>query len=245
MLAALSTLTVIVPVFNEIGTARAALDRLIAKEIPGVAIEIILVESNSTDGSRAVVQSYSTHPRVRLILEERPRGKGHAVRAGLAVATGEIILIQDADLEYSLDDYEPLLAPILAGERTFVLGSRHGQGGFKIRHFDDQPVRAFVLNCAHWGFTLLINASLSVWLRDPFTMYKVFRRECLRGLTLTCNRFDFDWELLIKLVRAGHSPIEIPVNYTSRSFAEGKKIRVFRDPLTWLWAWAKARFGPL
>ena len=240
-----ASLSVIVPAFNEIATARASLDALVAKTIPDLAIEIIIVESNSTDGTRAVVESYRAHPHVRVILEDRPRGKGHAVRAGLAAATGDIVLIQDADLEYSLDDYEPLLAPILAGERTFVLGSRHGKGGFKIRHFDDQPVRAFVLNCAHWAFTLLINASLFVWLRDPFTMYKVFRRECLQGVTLTCNRFDFDWELLIKLVRAGHRPVEIPVSYTSRSFAEGKKIRVIRDPLTWLWAWAKSRFGPL
>lgn len=240
-----ASLSLIVPAFNEVATARVALDAITAKAIPGLAIEIIIVESNSTDGTRAVVESYRTHPHVRVILQDRPQGKGHAVRAGLAIATGDIILIQDADLEYSLDDYESLLAPILAGEANFVLGSRHGRGGFKIRHFDDQPIRAFVLNCAHWAFTLLINASLLLWLRDPFTMYKVFRRDCLQGLTLTCNRFDFDWELLIKLVRAGHRPVEIPVNYTSRSFADGKKIRVLRDPLTWIWAWAKSRFGPL
>jgi glycosyltransferase involved in cell wall biosynthesis len=239
------SLSVIVPVFNERATVEPALAQLLAKEVPGVAIEIIIVESNSTDGSRDVVLKHRDHPRVRIILEETPRGKGHAVRAGLAQATGEIILIQDADLEYDLADYEPLLEPILAGRQTFMLGSRHGHGGFKIRSFDDQPVRAFVLNCAHWAFTLLINASLGIWLRDPFTMYKVFRRDCLRGIRLTCNRFDFDWELLIKLIRAGHRPLEIPVSYNSRSFAEGKKIRIFRDPLTWLWAWAKARFGPL
>ncbi len=240
-----NSLSVIVPVFNEIATARTALDAITAKRIPGLAIEVIIVESNSTDGSRDVVLSYQGRPGVQIILEDCPRGKGHAVRAGLARATGDIILIQDADLEYDLADYEPLLAPILAGERTFMLGSRHGDGGFKIRHFDDQPLRAFILNSAHWAFTLLINASLGIWLRDPFTMYKVFRRDCLTGIRLTCNRFDFDWELLIKLVRAGHRPREIPVSYNSRSFAEGKKIRLFRDPLTWLWAWAKARFGPL
>lgn len=239
------SLSVIVPVFNEIATVRTALDALLAKRIPGVDIEVIIVESNSTDGSRDAVRACEGRPGVKIILEPQPQGKGHAVRAGLAQATGDIVLIQDADLEYDLGDYEPLLAPILAGERTFVLGSRHGQGGFKIRQFDDQPLRAFVLNSAHWAFTFLINASLGIRLRDPFTMYKVFRRDCLRGLTLTCNRFDFDWELLIKLVRAGHRPVEIPVNYTSRSFAEGKKIRVFRDPLTWIRAWASSRFGPL
>lgn len=241
----LSTVSVIVPAYNEAATARAALDAITAKTVPGLTLEVIIVESNSTDGTRAIVESYRDRPNVRVILEDRPRGKGHAVRTGLAAATGDIILIQDADLEYDLADYDPLLAPIVAGERSFMLGSRHGKGGFKIRSFDDQPIRAFVLNSAHWSFTFLINVSLGIWLRDPFTMYKVFRRDALQGVTLTCNRFDFDWELLIKLVRAGHRPREIPVSYNSRSFAEGKKIRMFRDPLTWLWAWVKARFGPL
>ncbi len=241
----MARLSVVVPVFNERATARAALDALLAKEIPGFEIEVLIVESNSTDGSREIVLGYREHPRVKLILEDRPRGKGHAVRAGFAQATGDILLIQDADLEYDLADYEVLLSPIVNGRQEFVLGSRHGQGGWAVRTFTDQPVRALVLNLAHWGFALLINGSLGLWLRDPFTMYKVFRRDCLEGITLTCNRFDFDWELLIKLVRKGHRPIEIPVSYRSRSFEAGKKIRMFRDPVTWIVAWAKARFGPL
>ena len=204
-----------------------------------------MVESNSTDGTRSIVQTYDAHPRVKLILEDRPRGKGHAVRAGLAHATGDVILIQDADLEYDLDDYDILLAPLAAGRQEFVLGSRHGEGGWAIRKFSDQPFQALILNLAHWGFTLLINVALFIWLKDPFTMYKVFRRECLEGLTFECNRFDFDWELLMKLVRKGHRPIEIPISYKSRSFKEGKKISMFRDPLTWLWAVVKYRFVKL
>jgi glycosyltransferase involved in cell wall biosynthesis len=238
-------LSVIVPIFNEAATAREALDAITAKTIPGWEIEVILVESNSTDGTREIVETYRDHPRVRILLEDRPCGKGHAVRAGFAVATGEVFLIQDADLEYDLADYELLLAPIAGGRQTFVLGSRHGEGGWAIRTFTDQPLRAFLLNSAHWSFTLLINLSCGVWLHDPFTMYKVFRRDCIDGLTFHCNRFDFDWELLIKLIRKGHRPIEIPVTYRSRSFAEGKKIRMFRDPLTWIVAWAKSRFGRL
>jgi hypothetical protein len=91
----------------------------------------------------------------------------------------------------------------------------------------------------------MLNASLGIWLRDPFTMYKVFRRDCLAGLTFECDRFDFDWELLIKLVRKGYRPIEIPISYQSRSFKEGKKIRMFRDPLTWMRALVKSRFSRL
>jgi glycosyltransferase involved in cell wall biosynthesis len=238
-------LSVIVPIYNEAATVRVALDAILAKEVAGWRLEIILVESNSTDGTREIVLGYSEHPRVKMILEDRPRGKGHAVRAGLAAVTGDVVLIQDADLEYDLNDYDVLLAPIAAGRQEFVLGSRHGEGGWAIRKFSDQPLQALVLNLAHWGFTLLINLSLGIWLRDPFTMYKVFRRECLRGLTFECNRFDFDWELLIKLIRKGHRPIEIPISYKSRSFKEGKKISMFRDPITWLWALVKFRFQRL
>ncbi|HTQ31186.1 MAG TPA: glycosyltransferase family 2 protein [Opitutaceae bacterium] len=239
------TLSVIVAVFDERATVRELLDALLAKEISGCAIEVIIVESNSADGSREIVLGYRNHPRVKLVLEDRPQGKGHAVRSGFAQAAGEILLIQDADLEYSLDDYEALLAPLIAGQAMFVLGSRHGNSGWNIRQFNHHPLQAFLFNSAHWGFTLLINASLGIWLKDPFTMYKVFRRECLDGLTFSCNRFDFDWELLIKLVRKGYKPIEIPINYRSRSFKDGKKIRMFYDPLTWMVAWIKARFGPL
>lgn len=230
------------PIYNEAATVRVALDAILAKEVPGWRLEIILVESNSKDGTREIVRTYQNHPRVKLILEDAPRGKGHAVRAGFAVATGDVLLIQDADLEYDLDDYDSLLAPIAAGRQEFVLGSRHGEGGWAIRKFSDQPLQALILNLAHWGFTLMINVSLGIWLRDPFTMYKVFRRACLDGMKLECNRFDFDWELLIKLVRRGHRPIEIPISYKSRSFKEGKKISMFRDPLTWVWALVKFRF---
>lgn len=240
------TLSVIVPIFNEAATLRTALDAIVAKTVAGWDLELILIESNSTDGSRAIVESYRAHPRVKVILEDKPRGKGHAVRAALAQAMGEFVLIQDADLEYSLDDYEKLLLPLAVGTHTFVLGCRHNPGdGFAMRKFNDQPIHAFILNSAHWTFTLLIDVSLGIWLKDPFTMYKVFRRDALSGIKLNCNRFDFDWELLIKLIRAGHSPVEIPVSYTSRSFKEGKKVRMFADPITWIIAWAKARFGPL
>lgn len=238
-------LSVIVPIYNEAATVRTALDAILAKEVHGWTLEIIIVESNSTDGTREIVLGYRDHPRVKLILEETARGKGHAVRAGLAAATGDVILIQDADLEYDLNDYEVLLAPLAAGRQEFVLGSRHGEGGWAIRKFSDQPLQAFVLNTAHWAFTLMINITLGIWLRDPFTMYKVFRRDCLRELTFECNRFDFDWELLIKLIRKGHRPIEIPISYKSRSFKEGKKISMLRDPLTWVWALAKFRFRRL
>lgn len=239
------TLTVIVPIYNERPTVQAALDKILAKRIQGWRMQFILIESNSTDGTREIVAGYQSREGVQLILEDAPRGKGHAVRAGLAQATGDVILIQDADLEYDVEDYDSLLAPIAAGRQTFVLGSRHGDGGWAIRKFDDQPIRAFALNLAHWTFTFMVNVCLGVWLRDPFTMYKVFRRDAIAGLRFECDRFDFDWELVMKLVRRGHRPIEIPISYKSRSFSEGKKVRMFRDPITWLAALVKYRFQPL
>jgi SAM-dependent methyltransferase len=237
-------LTVIMPVFNERSSFPAVMAGLLDKSIPHVDIHIVVVESNSTDGTRAEVQLFDGHPRVTVVYQDSPRGKGHAVRAGLACATGDYILIQDADLEYDLNDYEPLLQPIMTGAVAFVLGSRHGSNGrsWKIRRFTDQAGLSQVMNLGHLAFTALFNLVYGTRLKDPFTMFKVFRRDCLHGLTFESNRFDFDWELVGKLVRAGYRPVEIPVNYRSRSFSEGKKVSFFRDPLTWIRACFKYRF---
>jgi hypothetical protein len=125
-----------------------------------------------------------------------------------------------------------------------VLGIRHGQesGALKMRRFTDQKELGWLMNLAHVFFTELFNLVYWQRLSDPFTMFKVFRRDCIDGLEFECNRFDFDWELVGKLVRRGYVPTEIPVNYISRSFAAGKKVALFRDPLTWFRACFKYRF---
>jgi SAM-dependent methyltransferase len=240
-------LSVVMPVFNERATFPVVVDQLLSKSIENIDMEVIIVESNSTDGTRDEVRKIESHPRVKAIYEERPRGKGHAVRTGLAHATGDYVLIQDADLEYDLNDYELLLEPLVAGRAAFVLGVRHGLDGrtWKVRHFTDQILVSQVMNLGHLAFTSLFNIVYGTNLRDPFTMFKVFRRDCLHRLTFESNRFDFDWELAGKLVRAGYIPLEIPVNYQSRSFSEGKKVSFFRDPLTWIRACFKYRFAPL
>jgi hypothetical protein len=138
-------------------------------------------------------------------------------------------LIQDADLEYDLNDYDVLLEPLLAGRAAFVLGSRHG-GRMRMRQFQEQKVLGEALNVAHVLLAGFINVLYGQSMKDPFTMFKVFRRECLYGLQFECNRFDFDHELVIKLVLKGYRPLEIPVNYCARSFRQGKKISFFRDP---------------
>jgi hypothetical protein len=245
--AAVPTLSVIVPVYNERATFSALMDRLIAKSIDGVNIEIVLVESNSTDGTREDAERYGAHRRVRLILQDRPRGKGYAVRAGLAASSGDVVLFQDADLEYDVDDYDDLVAPLLAYRRNFVIGSRHVAKGrvWKIRQFNDSAPLATVFNIGHVFFLGLFNFIYRQRLRDPFSMFKVFRRECLYGLSFECNRFDFDFEIVIKLLRKGYRPLELPVNYRARSPSEGKKVTMLRDPLTWLRALMKFRWGPL
>lgn len=238
-------LSVIVPCYNEATTVELMLTALLRKELADLDLEIVIVESGSTDGTRASVERYADHPRVRIVWQERARGKGNAVRAGLEHATGEFILIQDADLEYDLDDYDALLEPLTHHREAFVLGARHGGSAWKMRRFADQVALSTLLNAGHWFFTFLVNALFGLRLRDPFTMFKVFRRDCLYGLTFECNRFDFDYELLIKLARKGYRPVEIPVNYRSRSFREGKKVSALRDPLTWLWVLARLRLATL
>jgi hypothetical protein len=238
------TVSIVLPVYNERRSFNDLIQALLAKNMSYVEREIIIVESNSQDGTREDVLKYKDHPEVRIILEDRPRGKGHAVRAGFQAARGDIVMIQDADLEYDLNDYEALLEPLLQYREVFVLGARHS-GSWKMRSFDKQPLLSNLMNCGHLFFRGLINVLYRQCLKDPFTMYKVLWRDCLYGLKFEHNHFDFDHELVIKLIRKGYTPLEIPVNYASRSYSEGKKVNVFLEPWRWLYVDIKNRFGTL
>jgi glycosyltransferase involved in cell wall biosynthesis len=231
-------------VYNEAKTVATAIERALAVDIPDVDVELVVVESNSSDGTRSIVARYAADGRVRLVLQDAPRGKGAAVREGFRHATGGIILIQDADLEYSVDDYPKLIEPIMRGDVDFTLGSRHAPGR-SVRVMDGTRMVAPIMNTAHWVFTWFFNVTYGTRLRDPFTMYKVFRSECIEGVEFVADRFDFDWELAAKLVRLGYKPIEIPVEYKARSFHGGKKVRFFRDPPTWIVACLRFRFCSL
>jgi len=222
-------LSIVLPVYNEARYVADVIDAVLAKPLR-IDRELIIVESNSTDGTRAIVEGYADRPGVRLILEDRPRGKGHAVRTGLAHVTGTIVLIQDADFEYDVDDYDALLEPILQHKASFVLGSRSlGVGDWKVRRYDATPVRGLLLNFAHLVFARTYSALYQQHVTDVNTMFKVFRAECLDGLDLKSNGFELDIELACKLAKNGHSPMEVPVNYVARGFSEGKKIRFWRD----------------
>ncbi len=236
--------SIIVPAFNEAATFADLMDALLAKQLLDMDKEVIIVESNSTDGTRDLARRYRDHPEVTLVLEDKPRGKGHAVRRGIEEARGDFVMIQDADLEYDLNDYDELLEPLVSHAVPFVLGRRHGNA-LKMRQFKDGTVLPTMLNVGHIVLTTLFNALYQERMQDPFTMYKVFRRDCLYGLEFECNRFDFDVELVSKLLRKGYSPLEVPVNYRARSFEEGKKVSMLRDPWTWVRAAIKYRRQPL
>lgn len=233
--------SIVVPVYNERRSFSELMTALLAKKMDYVEREIIVVESNSKDGTRDVVLEYKDHPEVRLILQDRPHGKGHAVKEGFRAAKGDIVMIQDADLEYDLNDYESLLQPLLDWREPFILGARHG-GAWKMRSFADQRLLGNVMNFGHVFFCGLINLLYQQRMKDPFTMYKVLFRDCLYGLAFERNHFDFDHELVIKLVRKGYTPLELPVNYASRSYGDGKKVDMFREPWRWLYVDFKNRF---
>lgn len=237
-------ISIILPVFNEAQTCEKLIDTVLRKELNGVNREIIIVESNSTDGTRDIVKKFESVDEIRIIYEEEALGKGHAVRNGINHADGDIFLIQDADLEYDIEDYDELLKPVISKTKLFVLGSRH-KGNWKMREFTDRRWLGAVFNFGQIFFTFLINVVCKTKLKDPFTMYKIFHRECLSGIELRSNRFDLDWEIVIKFIRKGLIPVEVPVNYISRSFSEGKKVRPIRDPIMWLYALLRFRFGRL
>jgi len=233
----------LIPVYNEAATLQPLLDQVLAADCLGLEKEVIVVESNSTDGTRRIVQEYETRGLVRAIYEDRPQGKGHAVKAALGAATGDIVLIQDADLEYKVSEYPTLIKPILEGHTDFVLGSRHlGAASWQIRCFLTEGIKARLINIGAVFYTNLFNLLYGVRLTDPATMFKVFRRSVLDGVRLRSDWFDLDWEIVAKLIRKGRRPLEVPVSYASRSFEQGKKIRFWRDAPMVLWAIVRFRF---
>lgn len=239
----MTKLSVIIPAYNERPTVEKLLQQVIDLSLPEIEKEILVVESGSTDGTREVVQAYEAKKLIRAFYEDRPRGKGFAVRHALPEATGDIVLIQDADLEYRVSEYPELLAPLVEGRADFVLGSRHlGAGTWKMRHFVHGRLSAWVFNVGNMACTQSFNFLYGTRLTDPTTMFKVFRRKFLEGVVLRSNYFQIDWEIVAKLLRRGCIPLEVPITYASRTFEEGKKIRLWRDGPLALYAMIRFRW---
>ena len=238
----ISRLSVVMPVYQEAATIKEAVLQVLSAPRIGTELELIIVESGSTDGSRDIVKEFASDSRVVLLFQDRPYGKGNAVREGLNKASGDAITIFDADGEYQFSDVWKLLGPIEDGTTSFVLGSRHAQGQ-PMRNFEEARWIALVMNFMHWVFTSMINVAFAVRLRDPFTMWKVFRINLLSAVELRADRFDLDWEIVGRFILAGAQPIEVPARYSSRDYAHGKKVRMLKDPLTWISILLKVRFG--
>jgi glycosyltransferase involved in cell wall biosynthesis len=217
-------LTAILPAYNERDTVEAVVNRL--HEVP-LRIEIVAVDDCSTDGTGEILERLGKEGLVQKVLHQSTNvGKGAAVRAGIAAATGHVIVVQDADLEYDPSDLPTLLDPIRLGKADAVYGSRFQSGPRRVLFFWHAVGNRFL--------TLLSNMLTDMNLSDMETCYKMVRADLLKSLHLTSNRFGIEVELTARLARAGARVWEIPISYSGRTYAEGKKID-WRDGLAALW----------
>ncbi len=241
-------LSVIVPVYNEMDTIAEILRRVHAVDLTvsigygseaGSAVElereVVVVDDGSTDGTSELLQQLRNDARTAVLWHEQNQGKGAAVRTGLQRATGDILLIQDADLEYDPRDYPSLLQPILEGRSEVVYGSRFRGGPTKAMFFWHAVGNRFL--------TLVTNVLYDSILSDMETCYKVFTREVADQLDLKASGWGFDPEITAQILKLGYRIYEVPITYTGREVEEGKKIG-WRDGLTVLWTLLRYRFRP-
>ncbi|GAB5402581.1 MAG: glycosyltransferase family 2 protein [Aureliella sp.] len=208
-------LSVVIPVFNEVNTVLDVVERVRRTELP---MEIILVDDGSEDGTREKLETLKTADDIRVILHEKNRGKGAALRTGFEHATGDAVVVQDADLEYDPDDFRFLIQPIVEGTADVVYGTRYG-------HHDRQVPPLWHVFVNRW-ISRLCNLRTGLYLSDVETCYKVIRRELIQELApgLRENRFGIEIEMTIKLARKKVRFYERPIRYDRRGFDEGKKI---------------------
>ena len=225
-------LSIIMPVYNEKSTIKEIIHRI--KNVP-IDKEIIIADDCSTDGTREILRKLQSEEydkgEIKIIYHEKNMGKGWAIRTALKYVSGEIVIIQDADLEYEPEDYPRLIEPIVSGEASVVYGPR--SLGKKISYL------SFYLGGQFLSF--LTNILYGSHITDEATCYKVFRADVIKGINLKCERFEFCPEVTAKLLKKGYKIYEVPIHYYPRSIKEGKKIN-WKDGLEAIWTLIKYRF---
>ena len=217
-------LSVVIPVYNEAGTIREIIDRVMFAPLRK---EIIVVDDGSTDGTRQILEE-NKYKAIEIRYHDRNYGKGRALQTGFAAATGDVVVVQDADLEYDPNEYQTLLNPIFSGKADVVYGSRlSGHGEHRVLYFWHYVGNRFL--------TLLSNIFTNINLTDMETCYKAFSRKALEGITIQENRFGFEPEITAKIAKRKELRIyEVPISYYGRTYEEGKKIN-WKDGVWALW----------
>ena len=228
------TLSIIIPVYNEAATIERVIASVMAVNI-GLARELVIVDDFSRDGTREILSKVAPPPgaTLKVLLHEKNKGKGAAIRTGLEQVTGDIVLVQDADLEYDPADYPRLLEPILTGRADAVFGNRFHGGAHRVLYFWHYNANKFL--------TFLSNLFTNLNLSDMEVGYKVFRTEIMRKIRLTSDRFGFEPEVTIKAAKTGCRIYEVPISYHGRTYEEGKKI-TWKDGVAALYFLMKYKF---
>ena len=221
-------LSVIIPCYNERTTIESVVKAV--REV-GLAHEIVIVDDGSSDGTRDILSTIASDALVRVIYHDHNQGKGAAVRTGFEAASGDILLIQDADLEYDPREYPTLLKPIIEGKTKVVYGSRFLGAPHKTMFFWNM--------IANRSLTLITNVLYNSILSDMETGYKVFKAEVVHGMKLRSRRFEFEPEITAKVLKRGHRIYEVPISYNGREWNEGKKIKWTDAPIA---AWTLLRY---
>jgi glycosyltransferase involved in cell wall biosynthesis len=239
----MKTLSVVVPVFNEEATVATLIDKVVGVKVAGVKKEIIIIDDGSTDDSKLeIAKSIKRHKKEKLILIRHPKnlGKGAAVRSGIKKATGELLIIQDADLEYDPGDYKKILTPILDGKHDVVYGTRLANYPLHLIGRKKTPLATHYIG--NKIVTLFTNLIFGSNLTDMETCYKAFRTKVLKGVSLYSNKFDIEPEITAKILKKGIKIHEVPIKVNPRGYHEGKKI-TWVDGFSAIFTLLKYRFS--